>query len=78
MSDQFGLTWALPDEMREMYLGWNIDLAAYNGDDSWRLPMSARFIVDSDRRIRYAEYDIDYMTRPEPEVTIEVLRSLTK
>ena len=76
-SDEFGLTWTLPDEMRRMYREWGIDLEQFNGDDSWRLPMSARFIVDRDGRIAYAEYDPDYMTRPEPEDTIAVLRSIT-
>ena len=78
VSDQFGLTWTLPDEMKSMYLQWGIDLEQYNGDDSWRLPMSARYIVDRDMRIAYAEYDVDYMTRPEPEDTIEALRGLAK
>jgi len=78
VSDAFGLTWRLPDEMKAMYLQWGIDLEQYNGDDSWRLPMSARLIVDCNKQIAYAEYDIDYMTRPEPEDTIEALRSITK
>ena len=76
VADRYGLTWTMPEPMREMYLGWNIDLAEYNGDDSWRLPIPARFVVDSDRVIRYAESDPDYMIRPEPEETLEFLRGL--
>ena len=38
--------------------------------------MPARFVVDSDRVIRYAESDPDYMVRPEPEETLEFLRGL--
>ena len=76
VADLYGLTWTMPEPMREMYLGWNIDLAEFNGDESWRLPMPARFVVDSDRVIRYAASDPDYMVRPEPEETLEVLRGL--
>lgn len=76
VSDLYGLTWTLPEKMREMYVGWTIDLERYNGDDSWRLPIPARFIVDGDGLIQYAEVDPDYMIRPEPEDTLEALRGL--
>jgi hypothetical protein len=67
----------MPGPMREMYLGWNIDVAEYNGDDSWRLPIPGRFVVDSGGIIRYAEADPDYMIRPEPEDTVEFVRRMT-
>lgn len=76
IAEQYGLAWTLSDAFRELYLGFGIDLAEYNGDASWRLPMPARFVVDSERIIRYAKADPDYMIRPEPEETIEVLRQL--
>lgn len=76
VAERYGLTWTLPEPMRDMYLGWGIDLAEYNGDDSWRLPIPARFVVDGDRVIRYAKADPDYMVRPEPEETVEFLRGL--
>lgn len=76
VSDRFGLTWTMPDSMREMYLGWNIDLAEYNGEDSWRLPIPGRFVVDPDKIIRYAEADPNYMIRPEPEDTLNFMRDL--
>lgn len=76
MADRFGLAWTLPEAMRDMYLGWNIDLAKFNGDGSWMLPIPARFIIDRDGIIRYAEADPDYMMRPEPEDTLRILRGL--
>jgi peroxiredoxin len=76
VAERYGLTWALPDAMRKMYQAWSIDLEAYNGDDSWTLPIPARFVVDGARVLRYAEADPDYMTRPEPEETLEALRAI--
>ena len=76
VADRYGLTWTMPVPMRDMYMGWNIDLAEYNGDESWRLPIPARLVVDSDGLIRYAEADPDYMVRPEPQETLEFLRGL--
>ena len=76
VAEQYGLTYDFWDAFRELYLGFGINLPEYNGDDSWRLPIPARFVVDSQLVIRYAESDPDYMIRPEPEDTIDLLREL--
>jgi peroxiredoxin len=73
---RFGLRFTLPDYLREVYASFPLDLAAYNGDASWTLPMPARFIVDRRGIIRYAESDPDYTTRPEPEHTLAALQDL--
>jgi peroxiredoxin len=73
---RFGLRFVLPDYLRKLYATFPLDIAAYNGDDSWTLPMPARFIIDSRSVIRYAESDPDYTTRPEPEHTLAALRAL--
>jgi peroxiredoxin len=76
VASRFGLRFALPDYLRAIYASFPLDLAAYNGDASWTLPMPARFIIDEQGIIRYAESDPDYTTRPEPEDTLAALRTL--
>src|SRR5262249_61687664 len=76
VASAFGLTFALPDYLRALYATFPLDLAKYNGDDSWTLPMPARFVVDRAGIIRSAESDPDYTTRPEPEDTLAALRVL--
>ena len=39
--------------------------------------MPARFIVDAGGVIRYAQADPDYTTRPEPDETLQALRTLS-
>lgn len=73
---RFGLRFALPDYLKAIYATFPLDLATYNGDASWTLPMPARFIIDRRGIIRYAESDPDYTTRPEPEDTLAALRAL--
>lgn len=73
---RFGLRVALPGYLRALYASFPLDLAVYNGDASWTLPMPARFIIDEAGIIRYAESDPDYTTRPEPEDTVAALRAL--
>lgn len=73
---QLSLTHAFPDDLRELYLGFGIDLAAYNGDESWELPIPARIVVEATGVIRDIDADPDYTHRPEPAATLEVLRGL--
>ncbi len=72
----FGLRFSLPDDLRQVYLGFGIDLAAQQGNPSWTLPMSARFVMDSDGAIRAVDVDPDYTVRPEPADTLAVLKEL--
>jgi peroxiredoxin len=73
---QFGLVHTLPEKLRTIYLKFDIDLPRYNADDSWTLPLAARFIIDRQAIIRYAETDADYTKRPEPEETLKELEAL--
>jgi peroxiredoxin len=77
VASEFGLVWTLPEDMREVYLQFGLDIPRYNGDDSWTLPMPGRFVVDGEGTIRSAEVHPDYTTRPEPAKTVEVLKRLT-
>jgi peroxiredoxin len=76
VASKFGLTFALPHYLRALYATFPLDLAEYNGDTSWTLPMPARFVIDRQGVIRAAESDPDYTTRPEPEETLAALRVL--
>jgi len=76
VATRYGLTFALPQYLREIYATFPLDLAQYNGDASWTLPMPARFVIDRAGIIRSAESDPDYTTRPEPDDTLAALRAL--
>ena len=73
---RFGLVFQIPEELKRVYTAMKIDLPRYDGDDSWQLPMPARFIIDREGIIRYADFDPDYTTRPDPEETLAALRNL--
>ena len=73
----FGVRFALPDYLVDLYKSLKNDLAAFNGDDSWTLPMPGRFIIGQDGVIAYAEVDPDYTVRPEPELLLAPLAALS-
>ena len=76
VAQRYGLTFKLPEDLKEIYLKFNIDIEKYNGDDSWTLPLPARLIIDQEGIIRYAEINADYTVRPDPEETIAALKKI--
>lgn len=70
----FGLRFALPDYLVDLYKSLKNDLPAFNGDPSWTLPMPARYVIGQDGTILYAEVNPDYTRRPEPEDMLPALR----
>ncbi len=76
MAAEFNLVFQLPQDLREIYLGFGVDLTKFNGDESWTLPMPARFVIDRSGIIRFADVSADYTVRSEPSDTIKALRSL--
>lgn len=75
---RFGLRFGLPGYLVEVYRELGIDLETASGDPSWRLPIPARYIVDRDRRIRYARVDADHTRRAEPAETLAALREIIR
>ena len=76
VAEAFGLAFTLPDDLKQVYLGFGNDLAERNGDPSWRLPVPSRFVVDGGGIVRFVQADPDYTYRPEPETTLEALRTV--
>jgi peroxiredoxin len=70
----FGIRFALPDYLVDLYKNLKNDLPAFNGDGSWTLPMPARYVVGQDGTILYSEVNPDYTHRPEPQDMLPVLR----
>jgi peroxiredoxin len=76
LASQFGLAFKLPDDLAALYSKFGIDLARYNGNDLWSLPMPGRFILDQKGKVVSAEANPDYTLRPEPSEIVEVLEKM--
>jgi peroxiredoxin len=51
----FGVRWCIPELLRDTHSKSGIDLPLLNGDESWTLPIPARFILDKAGLIVYSE-----------------------
>ena len=74
-ASQFGLTFTLPDQLKELHEKWGMNLNRFNGDSSWTLPLPGRFIVDGHGTIIHVDVHPDYTKRPEPTEIIKILNS---
>ena len=66
----------LPEDLKQVYLQFGIDLEAANGEASWTLAVPGTYVIDTGGIIRYASTDADYTRRPEPEETIAALEAI--
>ena len=78
LAARFGIRWKLPKDLQEIHKQLGADLTAFNGDDSWTLPMPARYVIGEDGVIAYAEINPDYTRRPEPSDIYPVLDRLRR
>jgi peroxiredoxin len=73
---RYGLVYTLPDYLKELYQQFGNDLVKFNGDDSWTLPMPARFVIDREGLIRSADVSPDYTVRSDPAKAIMAVRAI--
>ncbi|MFP4532214.1 MAG: redoxin domain-containing protein [Desulfobacterales bacterium] len=76
VAQKYGLVYTVPEDLQKVYKQLGIDVSQYNDDGSWQLPMSARYIIDTDNLIRYAAVNADYTVRPDPSETIAALEKI--
>lgn len=74
-ADKLNLVFPLPGKLKEVYNVFGIDLERFNGNDSWELPMSGRFLIDSTGIIRNTDVHPDHTIRPEPTEIVEIMKS---
>jgi peroxiredoxin len=68
---QFGIVFQLDPALKQVLEQFGVDIAAYNGDDSFELPLPAAFLVSRDGKVLKSYVEVDYMQRLAPETAIE-------
>ena len=76
LADQFGIRWSLQDYVIPFHAGFGVELPKIHGDGQWNLPMPARYVIDTDGTVAYAEVNPEYTRRPDPSDLFPVLDKL--
>lgn len=77
VASEFGIAYETPAIVRRVTAMFGNDIDAINGADDGRLPISATYVFDKQRRIALANIDPDFRVRLEPEVALAALRRLS-
>ena len=72
---ELNLLFWVGDEKREAMQAGGYDIAPYQGNDAWMLPIPATFIVDRDGVVRARYIDPDYRRRMDLDELLAALRS---
>ncbi len=77
LAAKFGIRWTLQDYVIEYHKVFGVELPKIHDDGQWNLPMPARYVIDRDGSVAYAEVSPDYTRRPDPSELLPVLDRLT-
>ena len=70
---QFGLVYTVPVYHQKYYRSILINIPFMNGEQSWRLPIPATYVIAQDGAVLYARAHADFRVRPEPHEACSVL-----
>ena len=81
LAASFGITYIVPEPLRLHYRSILVNIPFINGDDTWRLPLPATFVIKPHRdaagnisgRILFAEAHADHRVRADPKDVLAVL-----
>lgn len=71
---KLGLVYGLPKDLKEVYKSFGIDLTTTQGNENWRLPIAATYVVGKDGKIVYHFLDVDYTRRAEPSEITDAIK----
>jgi peroxiredoxin len=76
VATSFGAAYTVPEKMRDHYRSILINIPFIHGDqgeNTWRLPVPATFVVGRDGAILFSEAHADHRVRPEPQDVLAAL-----
>jgi peroxiredoxin len=73
-----GLIFSVGTEVKRLYEDLGIELERYQGNDSYFLPMAAKFIVGRDGLVKARQVNVEFRQRMEPAAILEALQRLRK
>ncbi len=73
-----GLVFWVGPEIRKLYEDVGVELEKYQGNQSYFLPMAAKFIVGRDGLVKARQVNVEFRRRMEPDTILAVLRDLRR
>ena len=74
---EIGLSFTLDNDLRKAYADAGADLADFNGEGQYSLPVPATYVVSARGSIVFAHVDVDYTTRANPEEVLKIVKAIS-
>ena len=74
-ASSLGLVFAVGDKIKQMYEEFGLDLARFQGNDGWLLPIPATLVVGADGLVRARHVDPDFRHRMDMETILKALKA---
>jgi peroxiredoxin len=71
---EFGAAYSVPAAMQGYYRSILVNIPFINGEQSWRLPIPATFVVAQNGVVRWSQGHADFRVRPEPSDVLKALQ----
>jgi peroxiredoxin len=68
---QFGIVFQMDLALKQVQELFGVDVAAYNGDNRYELPVPAAFLVSKTGEVIRSYVEVDYMRRLAPETALQ-------
>ena len=78
VAKELGLVFSLAEELRPIYLSFNIDIPSNNDEESYEIPMPATYVINKNKEIIFSFIDEDYTKRCELQDIIDVIKENLK
>lgn len=73
IAEQFGITYTVPEPMQRHYRSILVNIPFINGEQSWKLPLPATFVIRQDGTIAFSQAFADHRVRPDPADVLAAL-----
>ncbi len=70
-----GLVFQMPEDLREVYHTFGIQVDKHNGNGDYELPMPATYVINKNREIIHSFVPEDYTERLDPEIILTAIES---
>jgi peroxiredoxin len=73
----YNLRYEIDDDSRDLFENvFANEISKHNADGTWRLPIPATFVLDTEGIVRHSYVSADYRTRMEPAAIVAAVRGL--
>ncbi len=78
VEEKYNLVYTMPSPGQKAFKALGLDVPSYYGDDNWRIPIPAGYLIDTDGIIRHSYLDYDHSRLSLPPDFLKKLEEIKK